>query len=176
MKNKDTLCVILLTSVVPICFLIIGSFAALASSEQDTSHTATNAYISKDPSTNNGFPYPRGTAPAYGYMGCESGNTCISDKATLIHFGWAYSITPQQFVDNITKAKKLGIGKYLLNTGGPEMRAESFWKGVKNMGVTDSDFFGVYFPDEPTDPSEIIAMHTAMKKYFPNAVAGDLFR
>jgi hypothetical protein len=46
----------------------------------------------------NGFPYPRGTAPAYGYMGCESGNKFISDGATLIHFGWATSITPKKFV------------------------------------------------------------------------------
>jgi hypothetical protein len=121
----------------------------------------------------NGFPYPRGTAPAYGYMGCESGNKFISDGATLIHFGWATSTTPKKFVDNIKKAKQLGIGKYLVNTGGPEMSTESFWKGVKNLGVTDTDFFGVYFPDEPTNPSKIIAMRTAMKKYFPNAVCGD---
>jgi hypothetical protein len=161
-----------LISVVLVCFLIIGSSAALASNEQNASHTATDAYIHKDSSTNNGFPYPRGTAPAYGYMGCESGNTCTSDNATLIHFGWTTSITPQQFVDNITKAKELGVEKYLVNTGGPEMSTDNFWKGVKDLGVTDDDFFGVYFPDEPTDPSKIIAMHTAMKKYFPNAVAG----
>jgi len=167
MKNKDNLHLTFLTSVVRVCFLIIGSSVALASSEQNASH--------KNSSTNNGFPYPRGTAPAYGYMGCESGNTCISDGATLIHFGWTNSITPQEFVDNITKAKQLGIEKYLVNTGGPEMSTDSFWKGVKDLGVTDNDFFGVYFPDEPTDPSEIIAMHTAMKKYFPNAVAGTYF-
>ena len=167
MKNEDNLYLTFLTSVVLVCFLIIGSSAALASSEQNASH--------KDSSTNNGFPYPRGTAPAYGYMGCESGNTCISDGATLIHFGWTNSITPQEFVDNIKKAKQLGIEKYLVNTGGPEMSTDSFWKGVKDLGVTDNDFFGVYFPDEPTDPSEIIAMHTAMKKYFPNAVAGTYF-
>jgi hypothetical protein len=167
MKNEDNLYLTFLTSVVLVCFLIIGSSAALASSEQNASH--------KDSSTNNGFPYPRGTAPAYGYMGCESGNTCISDGATLIHFGWTNSITPQEFVDNITKAKQLGIEKYLVNTGGPEMSTDSFWKGVKDLGVTDNDFFGVYFPDEPTDPSEIIAIHTAMKKYFPNAVAGTYF-
>ena len=167
MENEDNLHLTFLTLVVLVCFLIIGSSAALASSEQNASH--------KNSSTNNGFPYPRGTAPAYGYMGCESGNTCISDGSTLIHFGWTNSITPQEFVDSITKAKKLGIEKYLVNTGGPEMSTDSFWKGVKDMGVTDNDFFGVYFPDEPTDPSEIIAMHTAMKKYFPNAVAGTYF-
>jgi hypothetical protein len=108
-------------------------------------------------------------------MGCEEGNTCIADNATLIHFGWAYSITPQEFVYNIIIAKKLGIDKYLVNTGGPEMSTESFWKGVRDLGVTDNDFYGVYFPDEPNNPSEIIAMHTAMKKYFPNAVAGTYF-
>jgi len=97
MKNKDNLYLTFLPSVVLICFLIIGSSAALAASEQSTSNKAQP--------TNNEFPYPRGAAPAYGYMGCESGNTCISDNATLIHFGWAYSITPQQFVDNIKKAK-----------------------------------------------------------------------
>lgn len=164
MKDKDNLYLTFLTSMVLVCFLIIGSSEVLACSEQTASH--------KDPPANNGFPYPRGTIPPYGYMGCEAGNTCISDNATLIHFGWAYSITPQEFADNITKAKQLGIEKYLLNTGGPEMRTESFWRGVRDLGVTDNDFFGVYFPDEPNNPSEIIAMHTAMKKYFPNAVAG----
>lgn len=167
MKKKDSLYLTLLTSAVLICFIIIGSAAALTSSEQNTSH--------KESSTNNEFPYPRGTIPPYGYMGCESGNTCISDKATLIHLGWKNSITPQTFVDYIKIAKKLGIAKYLVNTGGPEMKTESFWKGVKDLGVTDNDFFGVYFPDEPKDPSEIIAMRTAMKKYFPNAVCGDYF-
>jgi hypothetical protein len=165
MKNKDNLYLTFLISVVLVCLLIIGSSAALASSEQNSLH--------KDSSTTNGFPYPRGTVSAYGYMGCESGNTCISDNATLIHFGWTYSITPQQFVDNIKKAKQLGIEKYLVNTGGPEMSTDTFWKAVKDLGVTDNDFFGVYFPDEPTDTPKIIAMHTAMKKYFPNAVAGD---
>jgi hypothetical protein len=165
MKNIANLYLTFLISVVLFCLLIIGSSAALASSEQNDLH--------KDSSTNNGFPYPRGTVPAYGYMGCESGNTCISDNATLIHFGWTYSITPQQFVDNIKKAKKLGIEKYLVNTGGPEMSTDRFWKGVQNLGVTDNDFFGVYFPDEPSNPSKIISMHKAMKKYFPNAVAGD---
>jgi len=165
MENKDSLYLVFFTSAILVCFLIIGSSAALAASEQNASHN--------DSSTNNVFPYPRGTVPAYGYMGCEAGNTCISDNATLIHFGWTYSITPKQFVDNVTKAKNLGISKYLMVPGGPEMSNESFWKEVSNLGVTDNDFFGVYFPDEPTDPSKIIAMHTAMTKYFPNAVAGD---
>jgi hypothetical protein len=79
MKNEDNLYLTFLISAVLLCLLIIGSSAALASSEQNALH--------KDSSTNNGFPYPRGTVPAYGYMGCESGNTCISDNATLIHFG-----------------------------------------------------------------------------------------
>lgn len=61
----------------------------------------------------------------------------------------------------------------MVNTGGPEMSTDSFWQGVKNMGVIDNDFFGVYFPDEPGSPSTIIAMRIAMKKYFPNAVCGD---
>jgi len=165
MKNKDSLYFAFFTSAVLVCFLIMGSSAALASSEQNASRN--------DASTNDEFPYPRGTALAYGYMGCEAGNTCISGNATLIHFGWTTSITPQQFVDNVTKAKKLGISNYLMVPGGPEMSRESFWKEVSDLGVTDNDFFGVYFPDEPTDTSKIIAMHTAMKKYFPNAVAGD---
>jgi hypothetical protein len=166
MKNGGNLYFTFLTSVFLVCFLINGSSAALAASEQNAS---------QNNSTNNGFPYPRGTIPPYGYMGCEEGNTCIADNATLIHFGWAYSITPQEFVYNIIIAKKLGIDKYLVNTGGPEMSTESFWKGVRDLGVTDNDFYGVYFPDEPNNPSEIIAMHTAMKKYFPNAVAGTYF-
>ena len=83
--------------------------------------------------------------PPYGYMGCEEGNTCIEDNATLIHFGWVYSITPQEFVANVRIAKELGINKYLVNTGGPEMSAESFWKRVRDLGVTDNDFYGVYF-------------------------------
>lgn len=164
MKNKDNLYLISLTSIV-LVLLIFGSSTALASSEQNT--------LYKDSSTTNDFPYPRGIAPAYGYMGCEAGNTCISGNATLIHFGWTDSITPQQFVNNVAKAKRLGISNYLVATGGPEMSTESFWKEVRDLDVTDSDFFCVYFPDEPTDPSEIIAMHKAMKKYFPNAVAGD---
>ena len=41
------------------------------------------------------------------------------------------------------------------------------------MGVTDNDFYGVYFPDEEGSLSTLITMRTAMKKYFPNAVAGD---
>ena len=53
------------------------------------------------------------------------------------------------------------------------MGSESFWKSVKDMGVTDNDFYGVYFPDEEGSPSTLITMRTAMKKYFPNAVAGD---
>jgi len=164
-ENKDNLYLTLLTSIFLVCFFIIGSSAALACSKQNTSQ--------RDSPTCNEFPYPRGTAPAYGYMGCESGNTCILDNATLIHFGWACSITPQMFVDNVKKAEELGVNKYLLNTGGPEMSKECFWKAVKDMGVTDKEFFGVYFPDEPNNPSEIIAMNIAMKKYFPNAVAGD---
>jgi hypothetical protein len=165
MTKKSILYLVPFTSAILVCFLIIGSSATLASQEQN----ASNNYSS----INNEFPYPRGTAPAYGYMGCESGNTCISGNATLVHFGWTASITPQEFVDNVTKAKKLGVSNYIIVPGGPEMSSENFWKEVKELGVTDKDFFGVYFPDEPTDPSKIIAMHTAMKKYFPNAVAGD---
>ena len=167
MRNKVNLCLRSLISIVLVCFLINGSSAALTASEQNASH--------KELPANNGFPYPRGVIPPYGYMGCEEGNTCIEDNATLIHFGWTFSITPQEFVDNIRIAKKLGVNKYLVNTGGPEMSTESFWKEVRDLGVTDNDFYGVYFPDEPNNPSEIIAMHTAMKKYFPNAVAGTYF-
>ena len=74
---------------------------------------------------------------------------------------------------NINKGKQLGISKYLVATSGPQMASESFWKSVKDKGVTDNDFYGVYFPDEEGSPSTLITMHTAMKKYFPNAVAGD---
>lgn len=142
-------------------------FAVCAANNQNSSKNITAA--------DNGFPYPRGIIPPYGYMGCEAGNTCLSDNATLIHFGWATSITPQEFVDNIRIARASGIEKFLVNTGGPEMSSESFWKEVRDLGVTDNDFYGVYFPDEPTDPDKIIAMYTAMKKYFPNAVAGTYF-
>lgn len=165
MKNKDNLYLTFLTSVVLVCFLIIGSSAALESSEQNASHNNL--------STINGFPYPRGTAPAYGMMGWETGTQFLTDKATLVHLGWSTSITPQQFVDNVNKGKQLGISKYLVATSGPEMASESFWKSVKDMSVTDNDFYGVYFPDEEGSPSTLIAMRTAMKKYFPNAVAGD---
>jgi hypothetical protein len=165
MKNKDNLYLTFLTSAVLVCFLIIGSSAAPASSEQNASHNNL--------STNNGFPYPRGTAPAYGMMGWETGTQFLTDKATLVHLGWSTSITPQEFVDNVNRGKRLGISKYLVATSGPEMASESFWKSVKDMGVTDNDFYGVYFPDEEGSPSTLIAMRTAMKKYFPNAVAGD---
>jgi hypothetical protein len=165
MKNENNLCLAFLTSTILICFLIMGSSAALAASEQNASE--------KDPSTNNGFPYPRGTIAPYGMMGWETGTQFLTDKATLVHLGWRISITPEQFVDNINKGKRLGISKYLVATSGPEMVSESFWKSVKNMGVTDNDFYGVYFPDEEGSPSTLITMRTAMKKYFPNAVAGD---
>lgn len=167
MKNKVNLYLISLISILFVCFIINGSSVAFAASEHSVSQ--------KELPANNGFPYPRGEIPPYGYMGCEEGNTCIEENATLIHFGWAFSITPQEFVDNVRIAKKLGINKYLVNTGGPEMSNESFWKRVRDLGITDNDFYGVYFPDEPNNPSEIIAMHTAMKKYFPNAVAGTYF-
>lgn len=68
----------------------------------DKAITLTTTY--NDSSTNNGFPYPRGTTPAYGMMGYESDNAYLTDNTTLIHFGWATSITPQMFVNNITKA------------------------------------------------------------------------
>ena len=165
MKNKDNLSLTFLTSAVLICFIIIGSSAALASGEENASDNSSSA--------NNEFPYPRGTAPAYGMMGWETGTQFITDNATLVHLGWRTSITPQQFVDNVNKGKQLGISKYLVATSGPQMASESFWKSVKDMGVTDNDFYGVYFPDEEGSPSTLIAMPTAMKKYFPNAVAGD---
>jgi hypothetical protein len=165
MKNKDSLYLAFFTSAVVVCFLIIGSSAALASSEQNASQN--------DSSTNNEFPYPRGTAPAYGMMGWETGTQFLTDNATLVHLGWKTSITPQQFVDNVNRGKQLGISKYLVATSGPQMASESFWKEVKALGVTDNDFYGVYFPDEEGSPSTLITMRTAMKKYFPNAVAGD---
>ncbi|MGB9929404.1 MAG: hypothetical protein ACPK85_13550 [Methanosarcina sp.] len=145
--------------------MVIGSSAALAASEQN----ASNNYSSG----NNEFPYPRGTAPPYGMMGWEAGTEFLTDNATLVHFGWKTSITPQEFVDNINRGKELGVSKYLVASGGPEMASESFWKSVKEQGVTDEDFYGVYFPDEESDPSTLVSMHTAMKKYFPDAVAGD---
>lgn len=165
MKNKDSLYLMFFTSAVLICFLILGSSAALASSEQNASQN--------DSLTGNEFPYPRGIAPAYGMMGWETGTQFLEDNATLVHLGWKTSITPQQFVDNINRGKELGISKYLVATSGPQMASESFWKSVKDMGVTDNDFYGVYFPDEEGSPSTLITMRTAMKKYFPNAVAGD---
>jgi len=165
MKNRDSLYLTLFTSAVLVCFLILGSSAALASSEQNASQN--------DSLTGNEFPYPRGTAPAYGMMGWETGTQFLEDNATLVHLGWKTSITPQQFVDNINRGKELGISKYLVATSGPQMVSESFWKSVKDMGVTDNDFYGVYFPDEEGSPSTLTTMRTAMKKYFPNAVAGD---
>ncbi|WP_440948163.1 hypothetical protein ACSAZL_08010 [Methanosarcina sp. T3] len=165
MKTKDNLSLTFLTSTVLLCFLIIGSFAALASGEQNASDNGSSA--------SNEFPYPRGTAPAYGMMGWETGTQFLTDNATLVHLGWRTSITPQQFVDNINRGKELGISKYLAATSGPQMASESFWKDVRDMGVTDDDFSGVYFPDEEGNPATLIAMYTAMKQYFPNAVAGD---
>jgi hypothetical protein len=129
---------------------------------------------SEDSSTNNEFPYPRGTIAPYGYCACVNGK-CMSDHATLIHFGFSSSTNPKIFSDRVNFAKKLGISKYLMATGGPEMSNESFWREVKDKGITDNDFMGVYFCDEPRpkDAPKIIAMRTGMKKYFPNAVAGD---
>jgi hypothetical protein len=164
MKNENNLRLALLSSLVLVCFLIIGSSAALAANEQN---------VSQKTSSDSEFPYPRGTAPPYGMMGWETGTQFSKDKATLVHFGWRVSITPEQFVDNINKGKALGVSKYLVATGGPEMVSESFWKEVKEKGVNDADFYGVYFPDEEGNPSTLIEMYTAMKKYFPNAVAGD---
>ncbi|AAM06105.1 hypothetical protein [Methanosarcina acetivorans] len=165
MKNKDNLSLTLLASTVLLCSLIIGSSAAQTSGEENASDNG--------PSANNEFPYPRGTAPPYGMMGWETGTQFLTDNATLVHLGWSTSITPQQFVDNIHRGKELGIPKYLVATSGPQMTSESFWKSVKDMGVTDDDFYGVYFPDEEGNPATLITMNTAMKKYFPNAVAGD---
>lgn len=165
MKDMNNLFLTLLTSAFLVCFLIISSSAALAADEKNVPNN--------DSSVNNGFPYPRGTAPAYGMMGWETGTQFLTDEATLVHFGWSTSITPQQFVDNINRGKELGISKYLVATGGPQMESESFWKDVRGMGVTDEDFYGVYFPDEEGSPSTLINMYTGMKKYFPNAIAGD---
>jgi len=164
MKNENNLHLTLLSSLVLACFLIIGSSAALAANEQN---------VSQKTLSDNLFPYPRGTAPPYGMMGWETGTQFSKDKATLVHFGWRVSITPEQFVDNINKGKELGVSKSLVATGGPEMVSESFWKEVKEKGVNDADFYGVYFPDEEGNPSTLIKMNTAMKKYFPNAIAGD---
>ncbi|RXA19895.1 hypothetical protein EQO05_07030 [Methanosarcina sp. MSH10X1] len=165
MKNKDSLYLTFLTSAVLICFLILSSSAALASNGQNTSDSNSL--------NNSEFPYPRGTAPAYGMMGWETGTQFLTDNATLIHLGWSTSITPQQFVDNINRGKQLGISKYLVATGGPQMETESFWRDVRDLGVTDDEFYGVYFPDEEDNPSTLISMYTGMKRYFPNAVAGD---
>jgi hypothetical protein len=165
MKKKDNLYLMFLTLAVLVCFLLLCSSAALASNGQNASLN--------DSSTNNGFPYPCGTAPAYGMMGWETGTRFLTDNATLVHLGWKISITPQEFVDNVNRGKQLGISKYLVATSGPQMASESFWKSVKDKGVTDNDFYGVYFPDEEGSPSTLITMRTAMKKYFPNAVAGD---
>jgi len=165
MKTKDSLYLSFLTSAVLVCVLILGSSAALASNGQNASEN--------DSSNNSEFPYPRGTIAPYGMMGWETGTQFLTEGATLVHLGWRTSITPQQFVDNINRGKQLGISKYLVATSGPQMESESFWINVRDMGVTDNDFYGVYLPDEEDDPSTLIAMRTAMKQYFPNAVAGD---
>jgi hypothetical protein len=120
-----------------------------------------------------GFPYPRGTNIPYGMMGWETGTQYLTDKATLVHYGWATSITPAAFAAQVKKAKDAGISKYLIATGGPEMNTESFWKSVKDLGVADDAFLGVYFPDEPGNASTVITMYNAMKKYYPKALAGD---
>ena len=165
MKSKDNLSLTFSASAVLVCFLIIGSSAALAAGEENASDNGSSA--------NNEFPYPRGTAPAYGMMGWETGTQFLTDNATLVHLGWSTYITPQQFADNVNRGKELGISKHLVATSGPQMESESFWKEVRDMGVTDNDFYGVYFPDEEGSPSTLITMRTAMKKYFPNAIAGD---
>jgi hypothetical protein len=165
MKNKGNLHLIFLTSAVLVCFLIIVLSAVLSSNVKNVSNN--------DSSISNEFPYPRGTAPPYGMMGWETGTQFLTDNATLVHLGWSTSITPQQFADNINRGKQLGISKYMVATGGPQMESESFWKEVRDMGVTDDDFYGVYFPDEEGSPSTLITMYTGMKNYFPNAVAGD---
>lgn len=165
MKSKGNLCLTFLASAIFILILIIGSSAAQTSNEQNVSNN--------DSLTNNEFPYPRGTAPPYGMMGWETGTQFLTDNATLVHLGWSTYITPQEFVDNVNKGKQLGISRYLVATGGPQMGSESFWKEVRDKGITDNDFYGVYFPDEEGSPSTLISMYTGMKKYFPNAVAGD---
>ncbi|KKG04960.1 hypothetical protein [Methanosarcina mazei] len=165
MKNRDNLCLTVCASALLICVLIIGLSAAQTSGEQNAS--------SEDSSSEDEFPYPRGTAPPYGMMGWETGTQFLEDNATLVHLGWSTYITPQQFVDNVNRGKQLGISKYLVVTGGPQMESESFWEEVRGMGVTDDDFYGVYFPDEEGSPSTLISMYTGMKKYFPDAVAGD---
>jgi len=165
MKTRGNSSLTLLASAVLLCSLIIGSSAAQTSGEENASDN--------DSSVNNDFPYPRGTSPPYGMMGWETGTQFLTDNATLIHLGWRTSITPQQFVENVNRGKELGISKYLVATSGPQMASESFWKDVRDMGVTNDDFYGVYFPDEEGNPSTLVAMRTAMKKYFPNAVAGD---
>ena len=164
-KCKGNLCLIFWTSLILICVFIISSSAAQTSGEQNVS--------SSDSSVNNEFPYPRGTAPPYGMMGWETGTRFLTDNATLVHLGWSTYITPEQFADNVNRGKQLGISKYLVATGGPQMESELFWEEVRNRGVTDNDFFGVYFPDEEGSPSTLISMYTGMKKYFPNAIAGD---
>ncbi|WP_269851889.1 hypothetical protein [Methanosarcina horonobensis] len=167
MKDKDNLCLTLLTSVILVCILITSSSAAQISGEQNASYN--------DSSANNEFPYPRGTIPAYGMMGWETGTQFLIDNATLVHFGWSTYITPQQFVDNVNRGKQLGISKYLVATGGPQMESESFWKEVRDMGVTDNDFYGVYFPDEEGSPSTLISMYTGMKKILPECRCRRLF-
>src|SRR5512145_3185174 len=98
MKNENNLRfnlhLALLSLLVLVCFLVMGSFTALAVDEENASQKT---------SSGNEFPYPRGTAPPYGMMGWETGTQFSKDKATLVHFGWRVSITPEQFVDNINK-------------------------------------------------------------------------
>ena len=124
------------------------------------------------PPTDTGFPYPRGTAPAYGYMACDL-DACKAKGATLIHPGWRDSYPVQQFVDVVNQAKSLGVEKYLVSSMAPDGNSDAYWKSLKDAGITDNDFFGVYFPDEPSSPTDISTMYQSMKKYFPKALAGD---
>ncbi len=57
MKNRDNLCLTVCASALLICVLIIGLSAAQTSGEQNAS--------SNDSSSEDEFPYPRGTAPPY---------------------------------------------------------------------------------------------------------------
>lgn len=165
MKDKRNSGLKFLSSAVLICVLIIGSSAAQSTDEQNA--------VNNDSTEENEFPYPRGTVPPYGMMGWETGTQFLTDNATLVHLGWSTYITPEQFADNVNRGKELGISRYLVATGGPQMESEEFWEEVSDMGVNDNDFYGVYFPDEEGSPSTLISMYTGMKNSFPNAVAGD---
>jgi hypothetical protein len=127
------------------------------------------------------FPYPRGTAPPYGWMGwikqdVSGWNTDESFKtngSTLVHVKYLVSMTAQDFVNCINYGKQQGISTYLVATSTPGASTDAFWKAVHDAGVTENDFWGIYLPDESGDTGNFRSIVSNMKKYFPHAKAGN---